>query len=194
MNIKIQMILLPPPSLVMEQTMRLLLLFRAVGELCSPRTVCVARRCKFLLFIELKVQWTWLVFRSFESCICNTQAYMYAWMYARIYWISRSREQWMKCTFNISLHFVTLCHLRGKNPMRGKVVPCHVLIILFLAGRLYCGGFQTFQTEQILLIIDVWLTFRVYFRCLLFLTGIDLWWIPDISFSRVVFRMLNFHG
>ena len=84
----------------------------------------------------------------------------------------------MKCTFNISLHFehyfVTLCHLRGKNPMRGKVVPCHVLIIFFLAGRLYCGGFQTFQTEQILLIIDVCLTFRVYFLYLLFLIGIDL--------------------
>ena len=58
--------------------------------------------------------------------------------------------------------------------MRGKVVPCHVLIILFLAGRLNCGGFQTFQTEKILLIIDVRLTFRVYFRCLLFLIGIDL--------------------
>ena len=58
MNIKIQMILLPPPSLVMEETMLLLPLFRAVGELCSPyaRTVCVARRCKLLLFIELKVQ------------------------------------------------------------------------------------------------------------------------------------------
>ena len=58
--------------------------------------------------------------------------------------------------------------------MRCKVVPCHVLIILFLAGRLYCGGFQTFQTDQILLIIDVFLTFRVYFWCLLFLIGIDL--------------------
>ena len=48
--------------------------------------------------------------------------------------------------------------------MRGNVVPCHVLIILFLAGKVNCGGFQTFQTEQILLIIDVRLTFRVYFR------------------------------
>ena len=36
MNNKIQMILLPPPSLVMEETMLLLPLFRAVGELCSP--------------------------------------------------------------------------------------------------------------------------------------------------------------
>ena len=113
-------------------------------------------------------------------------------MYARIYWDSRSRQQWMKCTFNISLDFETLCHLRGKNPMRGKVVPCHVLIILFLAGRLNCGGFQTFRTEQILLIIDVRLTFRVYFRCLLFLIGIDLWWIPDISCHALFSGCWNF--
>ena len=80
----------------------------------------------------------------------------------------------MNYTFNISLHFVTLCHLCGNNLMRSKVVLCHVLIILFLAGRLHSGGFQTFQTKQILLIIDLWLTFRVYFRCFLFLLGIDL--------------------
>ena len=80
----------------------------------------------------------------------------------------------MNCTFNISLHFVTLCHLRGSNPMRSRVVKCHVLIILFLAGRLHSGGFQTFQTKPILLIIDLWLTFRVYFRYFLFLIGIDL--------------------
>ena len=41
--------------------------------------------------------------------------------------------------------------------MRSAVVKCHVLIILFLAGRLHSGGFQTFQTEQILRIIDLWL-------------------------------------
>ena len=107
---------------------------------------------------------------------------MYAWMYAHICWDSRSRQQWMNCTFNISLHFVTLCHLRGNNLMRSAVVPCHVLIILFLAGTLHSGGFQTFQSEQILLIIDLWLTFyfTVYFRCFWFLIGIDLWWIPDI--------------
>ena len=82
----------------------------------------------------------------------------------------------MNCTFNISLHFVTLCHLRGGNPMRSAVLKCHVLIILFLAGRLHSGGFQTFQTEQILRIIDLWLKelkslFPVFF---LFLIGIDL--------------------
>ena len=39
-------------------------LFRAVGELRNPyfetvcRCVCVARHCKFLLFIELKIQLT----------------------------------------------------------------------------------------------------------------------------------------
>ena len=38
-----------------------LALFRAVGELCNPYfgTVCVARRCKFFLFIEFKIQITW---------------------------------------------------------------------------------------------------------------------------------------
>ena len=67
----------------------------------------------------------------------------------------------MNWIFNISLHFVTLCHFRGNNLMRSKVVPCHVLIILFLAGKLHNGGFQNFQAEQILLIIDLWLTVRV---------------------------------
>ena len=48
---------------------------------------------------------------------------------------------------------VTLCDpccLRGQKLMRSRVVQCHVLIILFLAGRFNSGGFQTFQTELIL--------------------------------------------
>ena len=48
---------------------------------------------------------------------------------------------------------VTLCDpccIRGQNLMRSRVVQCHVLIILFPAGRLNSGGFQTFQTEEIL--------------------------------------------
>ena len=48
---------------------------------------------------------------------------------------------------------VTLCDpccLRGQKLMRSRVVQCHVLIILFLAGRFHSGGFQTFQTELIL--------------------------------------------
>ena len=152
----------------------------------------VANSCYLL---NLKSSEHGLVFRSFESCIYNTQAYVCARMYAHICWDSRTRKQWIKCTFNISLHFVTLCHLRGNNQMRSRVVPCHVLIILFQAGRLHSGGFQHFQTEQILLIIDLWLTFRVYFRCFFCLIGIDLWWIPDIlchalfqgvEFSRIV--------
>ena len=42
------------------------------------------------------------------------------------------------------------CRLRGQNLMQSRVVQYHVLIILFLAGRLHSGGFQTFQTERIL--------------------------------------------
>ena len=42
------------------------------------------------------------------------------------------------------------CYLRGKKLMRSRVVQCHVLVILFLAGRFNSGGFQTFQTELIL--------------------------------------------
>ena len=46
----------------------------------------------------------------------------------------------MNCTFNIALHFVTHCRLRGERFMRSRVVPCHILIIIFLAGRLCCGA------------------------------------------------------
>ena len=46
----------------------------------------------------------------------------------------------MNYTFNIYLHFVTLCRLRGKRSMRSRVVKCHILIIIFLAGRLFCGA------------------------------------------------------
>ena len=66
---------------------------------------------------------------------------------------------------------VTLCDpccLRGQKLMRSRVVQCHVLIILFLAGRFNSGGFRTN------LIIEVCLTFRGHFWCFLFLTGIDL--------------------
>ena len=38
--------------------------------------------------------------------------------------------------------------------MRSWVVPCHVPTILFLAGRLHCGGFQTL-TDQILSLLFV---------------------------------------
>ena len=45
----------------MEQTRRQLALLRAGGELCNPyfETVCVEKRCKFLIFIEFKIQATW---------------------------------------------------------------------------------------------------------------------------------------
>lgn len=45
----------------MEQTRRQLALLRAVRELCNPyfETVCVEKRCKFLIFIEFRIQATW---------------------------------------------------------------------------------------------------------------------------------------
>ena len=70
----------------------------------------------------------------------------------------------MNCKVNISLHFVTLSCLVvfvKKNLFRSRVVPCHVLIILFLAGRLYCGGFQTFETEQILALLRLLFVWRL---------------------------------
>ena len=57
----------------------------------------------------------------------------------------------------VSLHraFQTqLDKIGGKNLMRSWVVPCHVPNILFLAGRLHRGGFQTL-TEQILSLLFV---------------------------------------
>ena len=62
----------------------------------------------------------------------------------------------MNCKVNISLHFVPflLGCVREKKICYGagqyRVIS---LIILFLAGRLYCGGFQTFETEQILALL-----------------------------------------
>ena len=56
--------------------------------------------------------------------------------------------------------------------------PCHdSLILLFLAGRFHCGGFQTQLSKSY---HCYFLTFRGHFLCFLIQTGIDLWWFPDM--------------
>ena len=44
---------------------------------------------------------------------------------------------------------ITVCRLRGKNTMWSRMVTCHALLNLLLAGRLNCRGLQTL-TKQIL--------------------------------------------
>ena len=85
----------------------------------------------------------------------------------------------MNCTFNISLHFVTLVAFVEKNLKRNRVVLCHAVQVD------YTVGIPNFSNRANL-IIEVFLTFRGYFWCFLFLTGIDLWWNPAI-FGHALF-------
>ena len=118
-------------SLVMEQTRRWLPLFRAVGELCNSYfvTVCVASRCKFLFFIELKIQLHGMVFRSFWKLhfITRKLTCTPGCIPGRNEWAAYSISRYTLWPFVVSVH--------GKNLMRSRIVPCHVLINLFLAVR-----------------------------------------------------------
>ena len=116
-------------SLVMEQTRRWFPLFRAVGELCNSyfATVCVASRCKFLFFIELIIQLNGMVFRSFWKLhfITHKLTCMSGCIPGRNEWSAYSISRYTLWPFVVSVH--------GKNLMRSRIVPCHVLINLFLA-------------------------------------------------------------
>ena len=102
------------------------------------------------------------------------------------------------CTF-VSLRFqawknknITVCRLRGKNKMWNRIVTCHVLIILFLAGRWNCRGLQTL-TKQILSLPGSSLFashLEVVSYALCF--GQELALISCYALSRVVSRVLNF--
>ena len=74
-------------------------------------------------------------------------------------------------------YLVSLCCLRGKNLMRERMrtslVPSHVLITFFLAGRLHYGGFPVL-TEQIFSLLFVSHLEAISFA--FFLSGIDLYW------------------
>ena len=62
--------------------------------------------------------------------------------------------------------------------MPSGVVPCHVLIIFFLVGRLHCAGFQSL-TEQILSLLFASHSERPFpVRDFFFLSGIDLYRFP----------------
>ena len=116
-------------SLVMEQTRRWFPLFRAVGELCNSyfATVCVVSRCKFLFFIELIIQLNGMVFRSFWKLhfITHKLTCMSGCIPGRNEWSAYSISRYTFWLFVVSVH--------GKNLMRSRIVPGHVLINLFLA-------------------------------------------------------------
>ena len=116
-------------SLVMEQTRRWFPLFRAVGELCNSyfATVCVVSRCKFLFFIELIIQLNGMVFRSFWKLhfITHKLTCMSGCIPGKNEWSAYSISRYTLWPFVVSVH--------GKNLMRSRIVPGHVLINLFLA-------------------------------------------------------------
>ena len=149
-------------SLVMEQTRRWFPLFRAVGELCNSyfATVCVVSRCKFLFFIELIIQLNGMVFRSFWKLhfITHKLTCMSGCIPGRNEWSAYSISRYTLWPFVVSVH--------GKNLMRSRIVPCHVLINLFPSGWIYrVEDSMTFQTEKIFFFFFFRLSFRNYKGC-----------------------------
>ena len=104
----------------------------------------------------------------------------------------------MNYIFNISLHFVTLCRsVHGKNLMRSRIVPCHVLINLFLAVGYIEWRIRNFSNWANLFFFAGFLfvtTKVVYITAMIFLQIILHSAVYIYDFHKFIMSSSSFHG